>query len=177
MSLLPRVHRLVLCATALALLSARPLAAEVPTPESHFGFRMGTDRQLASMVETERYFELISKKSDRVKIIDIGPTTEGRRTLAAIISAPENLENLDEIRHTNQRLADPRTLSPEEARRLARTHKTVLAIGCSIHASEVGATQAANELLFTLASASDPETLEVLQIGRASCRERVYVLV
>ena len=36
-----------------------------------------------------------------------------------------------------------------------RTHKAVLAIGGSIHASEIGATQAANELLYTLATATD----------------------
>src|SRR5258706_478930 len=63
----------------------------------------------------------------------------------------------------NQRLADPRTLPADEARRLAATQKVVLAIGCSIHASEIGATQAANELLYSLATSSEPSTLNVLQ--------------
>ena len=115
------------------------------------------------LFRSEKYFELVASQSGRVKIVDIGPTTEGHRTIAAIISAAENIDNLDEIRAANQRLADPRTLSPDEARRLAATHKTVLAIGASIHASEVGATQAANELLYTLASATDRATLAVLQ--------------
>ena len=39
----------------------------------------------------------------------------------------------------------------------------MLMIGCSIHASEIGATQAANELLYTLASSTEPEILRVLQ--------------
>ena len=43
------------------------------------------------------------------------------------------------------------------------TQKVVLAIGGSIHASEIGATQAANELLYSLATATDPATLDVLQ--------------
>src|SRR5438876_4059588 len=138
-------------------------AAQLPPPESFFGFRMGTDGQLASSEAIEQYFELTASKSDRVKIVDIGPTTEGHRTIAAIVSSPENIRNLDQIRTANQRLADPRALPPDEARRLASAHKVVLAIGCSIHASEIGATQAANELLHALATASDPAMLHVLQ--------------
>ncbi len=146
-----------------ALLSLARLAAQAPAPEAHFGFRMGSDGRLASAESIERYFEVVAAQTDRVKIVDIGPTTEGRRTMAAIISAPENIKNLEQIRATNQRLADPRTLPADEARRLAATQKVVLAIGCSIHASEIGATQAANELLYSLATSSEPSTLNVLQ--------------
>src|SRR5207302_409451 len=136
---------------------------QLPSPESHFGFRMGADGQLATAEGIERYFELVGAASDRVKIVDIGQTTEGHRTIAAIVSAPDNIRNLDRIRSDNQRLADPRALSAEEARRIASSNKIVLAIGCSIHASEIGATQAANELLYSLATAADPRTLQVLQ--------------
>ena len=124
---------------------------------------MGADGRLATAEEIEKYFELVASKSDRVKIADLGPTTEGHRTIAAIVSAADNIKNLDRIRADNQRLADPRTLAPDDARRLAATHKAVLAIGGSIHATEVGATQTANELLYALATGSDPATLDVLQ--------------
>ena len=97
----------------------------------------------------------VAARSDRVRIIDIGPTTDGHRTLAAIISAPENIRNLNQIRAANQRLADPRTMPPDEARRVAASHKAIVAIGGSIHASEIGATQAANELLYELTTSTD----------------------
>ncbi len=124
---------------------------------------MGADRQLASAEAIDRYFEQVAAASDRVELVDLGRTTEGNRTVAAIISAPENIRNLARIRTTNQRLADPRTLPPEEARALAATHKAVVAIGASIHATEVGGTQAANELLHTLAATDDAGILAVLQ--------------
>ena len=159
-----RRHISILCVALLALpIGARQAAAQVPTPESHFGFRMGDDGRLAPAEEIEKYFELVATRSDRVKIVDIGPTTEGYRTIAAIVSAPENIRNLDQIRADNQRLADPRVLSPEDAYRIAAGHKAVLAIGCSIHASEIGATQAANDLLHWLATATDPATTDILQ--------------
>jgi hypothetical protein len=124
---------------------------------------MGADRELASAEAIDRYFEQVAAASDRVELVDLGRTTEGNRTVAAIISAPENIRNLARIRTTNQRLADPRTLPPEEARALAASHKAVVAIGASIHATEVGGTQAANELLHTLATTDEPGILAVLQ--------------
>jgi hypothetical protein len=154
----------VFCLTVAApLLLATALAAQVPTPESYFGFRMGSDGQLAAAADIERYFETVAARSDRVRIIDLGRTTDGHRTLAAIVSAPDNIQNLNQIRAANQRLGDPRTLAPEEARRIAASHKAIVAIGGSIHASEIGATQAANELLYELATATAPETLDVLR--------------
>jgi hypothetical protein len=147
-----------------ALLTLASIAgAQIPSPVAHFGFTMGADRRLASADAIERYFELVAAQSDRVRIVDIGPTTEGHRTLAAIVSAPDNIRNLEQIRATNERLADPRTLPPDEARRLAAGHKLVLAIGASIHASEIGATQAANELLHSLSTSNDPAILNILQ--------------
>jgi hypothetical protein len=151
---------LVAAASLLAIAPAR--TADIPSPETQFGFRMGADRQLVPETAIESYFKLVAAASDRVRITDLGATTENNPTIAAIISSPENIRNLDAIRRANQRLADPRTLSPEEAKQIASTQKAVLAIGCSIHATEIGANQAASELLYTLATASDPATLEIL---------------
>ena len=149
-------------AAATLLTFAQAETAEIPTPEANFGFRMGADRQLAPLDAVEKYFALIASESDRVKMTDLGATTDGHRTIAAIVSAPENIRHLESIRQTNQRLADPRTLTPEEAQSLAATQKAVLVIGCSIHSSEIGANQAANELLYSLATSNDPATLDIL---------------
>lgn len=152
-------HALFLIAT---LAFPAYVSAQVPTPDSHFGFRLGSDRQLASMDAIEQYFKVVAAQSDRVTLVDLGPTTEGRPTLAAVVSAAANIKNLAAIRASNLRLADPRTLPPDEARQLAARQKVIVAIGASIHASEVGATQAASELLYSLVTATDAETLAVL---------------
>lgn len=144
------------------LLLASPALSQVPTPDAHFGFRLGTDRRLASADAIEQYFAAVAAASDRVKMLDLGPTTDGHRMIAAAVSSADNIRNLDRIRAANARLADPRALEPDEARRLASTQKLILAIGASIHASEVGGTQAASELLHSLVTASDASTLAVL---------------
>ncbi len=146
------------------LLVAAPAAAQqVQSPESFFGFRMGADTELATWPRIREYFEQVARASDRVELVDAGPTTDGNRLIGAIISAPENVARLDAIKAANRRLADPRTLTPEEATHLAQTHKAVLVIGASIHATEIGATQAANELLHTLATTQDPVLLQSLR--------------
>src|SRR5882757_6195552 len=117
---------LVVVLAVLALpLAARQLQAQVPTPEAHFGFRMGTNGRLATADQIEKYFDAVASQSDRVKIVDIGTTTEGHRTIAALISAAANIRNLDRIRAANQRLSDPRTLSADDARQTIATHKAV----------------------------------------------------
>jgi hypothetical protein len=154
----------------LLLLASPTYAQEIPTPEAFFGFRMGADTQLASWPRIREYFELVARVSDRVELVDVGASTEGNRMIAAVVSAPENVARLDAIKAANQRLTDPRTLAPDEAAALAASHKAVLLIGASIHASEIGATQAANELLHTLATTNDPALLR-------SLREVVLILV
>lgn len=155
----------VLLIPQLLVAQAVPVAAPaaLPSPEAFFGFKMGTDRELAGWSEIRKYFEAVAAASDRVEIVDAGPTTDGNRLLGAIISAPENISRLPAIRTANLRLADPRGMAPPEARAVAEKNPVVVAIGASIHSSEIGATQAASELLHTLATATDAETLRILR--------------
>ena len=53
---LSRLPLVVLLTTLAFPIAARQLAAEVPTPEAHFGFRMGADGQLATADGIESEF-------------------------------------------------------------------------------------------------------------------------
>jgi len=124
---------------------------------------MGTDRELADWPSLQRYFEAVAAASDRVDFVDAGPTTEGRRLIAAIVSSPENLARLEQIRANSLRLADPRTLDEKAAFEIAQRQPVIVALGMSIHATEIAATQAAPELLHTLATSQDAEVLRTLR--------------
>ncbi len=73
-------------APLLAAIITASLGAQAPagiqTPEATFGFKMGADRELADWAGLQRYFETVAAASDRVEIVDAGPTTEGRRPIA-----------------------------------------------------------------------------------------------
>ena len=131
--------------------------ATLQAPEAAFGHRMGADRELADWPSLQRYFETVAAASDRVELVDAGPTTEGRRMIAAIVSSADNIRRLEDIRRNALRLADPRTLDAAEAMKIAEQQPVIVAIGMSIHATEIAATQTAPELLYTLATSQDQE--------------------
>lgn len=159
-----RRGRLGPLAALVLLMSAVTTAAAQPvSPFVHFGFQMGEDGKLASWPEIERYFRRMDDASDRVTVVGLGPTTEGRQMIAAFVSAPEHIARLTQIRERSRQLADPRALGDDEAAELGASQPAILAIGASIHASEIGATQTMNELLFELATTTDARLLDVLR--------------
>ena len=75
--------------TAIFLLLA-PAYAAVPTPESHFGHKIGVDNELLDWDKVVCYFEALANSSDRIKFLELGKTVEGRPQIAAAISSPAN---------------------------------------------------------------------------------------
>jgi hypothetical protein len=123
--------------------------ASVQSPEAFFGYRLGSDRNLARWDRIVEYFHLL-EQSGRVKVIDMGPSTEGNPFLLVYISSEENLWNLDHYRAINNRLADPRGLSEVEAEKLIADGRSVILQSMSLHATEVGGTQMAPELAYEI---------------------------
>jgi hypothetical protein len=136
----------------------------IPSPKSVFGFDPGQDRTIVDWKQITDYFARLDKASDRVQVTNIGTSTLGRQMIAAFISAPENIRNLDKYKAIQAKLADPRkVLSDTERDALIRDGKTVVAISCSIHSTEIVASQMSTQLAYELASDNRPDTLSILQ--------------
>jgi hypothetical protein len=147
------IHRFIpACLLAAAYLSTAALqcGAAVPTPESHFGHKMGVDNELLDWDKVVSYFKALPGSSDRVKYLELGKTPEGRPIIAAAISSAANIKNLDHYRDIQSRLSDPRKTSPAEASRLETEGKAVVMITCSIHATEVASTHTAVEFAYRI---------------------------
>jgi hypothetical protein len=138
------------------------LSAEVPTPESVLGFKVGEDRKLADWMQIVGYFKKLAAASTRVKVEDVGATSEGHPFLVVTITSEANMARLEEIRQVNLRLADPRGLTEDEARGLIDKGRTIVALNHGIHSTEVGAPQTSMETAYALATRQDPDTLEIL---------------
>ncbi len=82
--------------TLAALIFVAALAAQtapkVTTPKEALGFNLGDDYQVANYTQLEAYWKKLASESDRMKLVDIGPTAEGRRQYMAIITSPENMK-------------------------------------------------------------------------------------
>src|SRR5262245_60008644 len=75
--------------------SAAAQAQAITSPKQFFGFNIGDDYQLATYTKFVEYWQKLDKESDRMKVVEIGKTAEGRPQLMAIITAPENFKKLD----------------------------------------------------------------------------------
>lgn len=142
-------------------------AGAIPSPHSVLGFNPGDDRTIADWKQITDYFARLDRASDRLQLQTIGQSTLGRTMIAAFISAPENIRSLEKYKEIQRRLADPR-LNPADGRvdfsgQLVREGKTVVAISCSIHSTEIVASQMSMQLAYNLVSANDPDTLSILQ--------------
>ena len=133
------------------------------TPREHLGFDVGEARRLADWPRIVEYFRILNEASDRVDVREIGKTTEGRPFLLCLVSSPGNLANSERLREIQARLADPRTIDDEaEAEALIGEARTVVLVSCSIHSTEVGATQMSMLLAHHLATSDDPRVRRVL---------------
>ena len=143
---------------------AAPQSPVIPSPKSVLGFTPGDDRTIAGWSQITDYFERLDRASDRVLVQTLGQSTLKRPLIVAFISARENILALPKYKEIQQQLADPRKVTQELQRdRLFANGKTVVAISCSIHSTEIVASQMSMQLAYELATAQDPQTREILQ--------------
>src|SRR4051794_27878912 len=163
------VRRAFVISLLLAVVAAVPArilsqaASPVTTPRQQFGADVGDDYFLATYTQLEQYWQKLDRESDRMRLVDIGLTEEGRHQWMAVLTAPENFQKLDRYRDISRRLSLADDLDDEQARALAAEGKAVVWIDGGLHADEVLGAQQLMELVYQLTSRSDPETLRILR--------------
>ncbi len=153
---------LALISSALVAPARLAQAQQLTTPEKHFGFQMGADRKMARWDDMVAYYQLLEKESDKIKVVDAGPTTMSNPFLVLFISSPANLAQLDQLRQINAKLSDPRGLTEAEAKQLVKDGRAVVLQSMSLHATEIGGSQMAPELVYDLLSRTDDEAQRIL---------------
>ncbi len=147
---------------ALAPVAAQsPRAAAVPTPEQFFGHRMGEDRKLAGWDRLLEYYRTLARASDRMQLVELGTSSEGRPYIALFISSPANLARLEQIRTMNATLADPRGASPADIERIVKDGRAVVVQTFALHSSEVAASQTAAEFVYDTLTRDDEEAVRM----------------
>jgi len=144
----------------LALL-ASPSHAQIPTPESVLGFIPGADFQLATYERSIDYFQRLDAASDRITMLRVGRTSEGRDWWVALVSTPENLAGVERYRGIADALAHPADLTDAGARDLALQGKAIVDISGGLHASEVAGAQHMIGLAYELVASEDPRIASI----------------
>lgn len=161
----PRRSRLLVLSLAAALQCAGLLAQNAPkvtSPKEFLGFNIGDDYMVANYTQLEAYWKKLASESDRMKLVSIGKTEEGRDQYMAILSSPANIRNLDHYKQISQRLAHAEGMTEEQARQLAAEGKAIIWIDGGLHASESVGSQQLMEMVYQMVSRTDSETMRFL---------------
>jgi len=152
---------LAACALVLAM-SVAPVRGKVTSPKEQFGFAVGADYQLINYTQLLAYWKKLAAESDRVSLVEIGRTAEGRPMVMAIVTSPANHGRLARYKDISRRLALAKGLDDDSARRLAAEGKAVVWIDGGLHATEILGSQQLVELVWQMAGRNDAETRRIL---------------
>ena len=148
-----RVPALIL----LLFLSITQICFGIQSPDDFLGFPLGADRKLADYHQIVQYFKYLEKSSPKIKIENLGNTTDNNDLIQAIISSEENISQLVKYRNISQKLAHPAKINSSEAEQLIQQGKVVAFITCNIHSTEIGASQMVMEFAYQLITRTDPQ--------------------
>ena len=130
----------------------------IPKPEEIMGHQIGTRHTRTDQVVD--YFEALASRSNRIILNDHALTHEGRRLIHAIVTHPDNHENLEAIREANLKLSDtPNSMSDQDLNKMP----LVAYLGFSIHGDEASGTEASLLLLYHLAAGSGKQIDDILK--------------
>lgn len=131
--------------------------AQVKSPEQFLGYKPGT--HFTPHWKVVSYFQHIAANaSSTVKLQQYGETNEGRPLIVAFISTAENIQNLENIRKNNLRLAN------EGDKEAANENTPVIVwLSYNVHGNEASSTEAAMMVLYALVDPSNTKTKEWLK--------------
>src|SRR4249920_3476727 len=138
------------------LVDHMPASDKVPSPLKFLGYIPGEPGKMTYHKDIVRYLDALDKASDRVTMMKIGETDEGRDMVAVAIADEATIRNLDKYRQITAQLTDPRKLSDAQARQLIATGKPIYYATGSIHSPETGSPEMLMELAYRLAIEDTP---------------------
>jgi hypothetical protein len=138
-------------------------AGPLQSPEQFLGFKVGADNKLARWDKIVEYMKLAAASTDRVRFHEVGKTSNDNPFVVLEISSPDTLKNLDRYKQLEKKLYFQGGAPSESDRdEIFRQGKVVLLITCSIHATEIGASQMSLELVHRLATDDSPAVKKIL---------------
>ena len=158
-----RLKSIALLLALLAVPSTGTAQLRITSPRMQFGHDIGDDYFLANYTQMIEYWQKLDRESDRMKMVRIGTTAEGRPIWMAIITSPENHARLARYQDISRRLALAENLTDAQARALATEGRAVVWIDGGLHATEVLGAQQLIQTVYELVSRTDPETLRFLR--------------
>ena len=133
-----------------------PKAAGVPTTKDVLGYYAGAPKKLTHVADINRYYRALEAASKRVKVFSAGLTDERRECIVVTVSDEDTIRNLDTYKGYLAKLADPRGIDGQEAKRIIALAKPVYMLTGGLHSAETGPPEMLMELAYRIAVDESP---------------------
>jgi hypothetical protein len=121
-------------------------AQSIKSPDSFLGYKLGS--YYTEHYQVVNYFNsLASEASDKVIVKKYGETNEHKSLIYAIISSPENIKNIEEIRKNSMRLSGELLDKPA-----VLNMPTIVWLSYNVHGNEASSTETAMKVAYELAA-------------------------
>ncbi|WP_316841052.1 M14 family metallopeptidase [Pedobacter gandavensis] len=142
----------------LLLIGLKPAEAQLKSPDEFLGYPLGS--KFTPHYKVLEYFKYLGSVNKNIRIQKYGKTYEGRELLVAIVSAKENIDNLEAIRKQNLSLSNAERILSNPEKGISTEKSTfkgkqpvILWLSYNVHGNEASSTETALKMLFTLAEA------------------------
>jgi len=125
----------------LFLLLSITVTAQLQSPSEFLGYEIGT--QFSRHADVVRYFEHVAANSNMVTYATYGKTNERRPLTYAVISTPQNLDNIENIRKDNLK-----NIGLENGS--ANPQTAIVWLSYNVHGNEASSTEASMSTLYKL---------------------------
>ena len=133
-----------------------PKVPGVPTTRDVLGYYSGAPKKLTRVADLGKYYRALAAASKRVKVLPAGTTDEGRECIVVAIADEDTIRNLDTYKGYLAKLADPRGLTDQEAKRIISQAKPIYLFTGGLHSAETGPPEMLMELAYRLAVEESP---------------------
>ncbi len=139
------------------------IMAQLPAPETFFGFNPGDDREMFTYEQLMDYMHLLDEQSPMIHIEPYGITEMGKPMFIIFISSEQNIANLDRLKKINRQLALNEIPEGVKQDDLVEEGKMFFLSTLSMHATEVGPAQALPLTTYELLTGSDARRETILK--------------
>ncbi|MBL7703025.1 MAG: zinc carboxypeptidase [Ferruginibacter sp.] len=134
------------------LFISHALFAQLKSPDEFLGYPLGS--KFTPHYKIVNYFnQAAAAMPQMMKLEKYGETYEGRDLLLAIVSTPENMNRIEEIRKNNLRLTGMLKDKPADA-----GQPVIIWLSYNVHGNEASSSEVSMKTLYELLSASNTQT-------------------
>ncbi|WP_334064915.1 M14 family metallopeptidase [Alteromonas genovensis] len=133
---------------------------QITHPDTLLGFPIGS--RVADPAQIHSAVMHWAEQSDRLHVVEYARTHEGRPLIAAFISTPALLSELDTIKSNIDKLANPLNTSDSQASNIIDSLPAVAWMAYSIHGNETSGADAALTAIYHLIASEDKDVEALL---------------